>query len=133
MKMYGSSYSSKERGHRMALSLSKSRFCSAYQCPRMLWLKKYKPEEFDDGVMNQTVLNTGPAVGDLAMGLFGPFVEVSYGNLKEMIRDTDRLLGEDTPIIAEASFSIDGNFCIVDIVKNHGKKRVEIYEVKSST
>ena len=117
----------------MSLYLSKSRFCSAVQCPKMLWMKQYKAEEFDDGVMNQNVLNTGSAVGDLAMGLFGPFVEVPFGDLKEMISETNLLLKEGTPIIAEASFSIDGNFCSVDILKNHGNKRVEIYEVKSST
>ena len=50
------------------LYLSKSRFCSAYQCPKMLWLKQYKPEEFNDGVMDQNVLNTGSAVGDLQWG-----------------------------------------------------------------
>lgn len=117
----------------MSLYLSKSRFCTAIQCPKMLWLKQYKPEEFDDGVMNQNVLNTGSAVGDLAMGLFGPFVEVPFGDLKDMLRETDQLIEAGTPIIAEASFSADGNFCSVDILKNLGDKRVEIYEVKSST
>lgn len=78
-------------------------------------------------------MNTGSAVGDLAMGLFGPFVEVPLGDLKDMIRETERLLDVGTPIIAEASFSVDGNFCSVDILKNLGNKQVEIYEVKSST
>lgn len=117
----------------MPLYLSKSRFCSAYQCPKMLWLKQNKPEEFSDDVMDQNVLNTGSAVGDLAMGLFGPFVEVPLGDLKDMLRETERLLDVGTPIIAEASFSVDGNFCSVDILKNLGNKQVEIYEVKSST
>ena len=35
--------------------------------------------------MNQTVLETGSEVGDLAMGLFGHYVEVPYGDLGEMI------------------------------------------------
>lgn len=117
----------------MSLYLSKSRFCSAYQCPKMLWLKQNKPEEFDDGVMDQNVLNTGSAVGDLAMGLFGPFVEVPFGDLMDMILETDRLIEASTPIITEASFSVDSNFCSVDILKNLGDRRVEIYEVKSST
>ena len=117
----------------MSLYLSKSRFCSAVQCPKMLWLKQNKPEEFSDDVMDQNVLNTGSAVGDLAMGLFGPFVEVPLGDLKDMLRETERLLDVGTPIIAEASFSVDGNFCSVDILKNLGNKQVEIYEVKSST
>ena len=103
------------------LYLSKSRFCSAIQCPKMLWLKQYKPEEFDDGVMNQNVLNTGSAVGDLAMGLFGPFIEVPFGDLKDMLRETDQLIEAGMPIIAEASFSVDGNFCSVDMLKNLGK------------
>ena len=117
----------------MSLYLSKSRFCSAIQCPKMLWLRQYKPEEFDDGVMDQNVLNTGLAVGDLAMGLLGPFIEVPFGDLKDMFLETDRLIEMGTSIIAEASFSVDGNFCSVDILKNLGNKQVEIYEVKSST
>lgn len=54
----------------MSFNLSKSKYCSALQCPKILWLKKYKPEIFDDSVMNQSVLETGNEVGDLAMGLF---------------------------------------------------------------
>ena len=61
----------------MALNLSKSKYCSAVQCPKMLWLKKNKPEVYDDSVMNQSILETGNEVGDLAMGLFGAFFK--YG------------------------------------------------------
>ncbi len=50
-----------------------------------------------------------------------------------MIRKTQALLDTGTPIIAEASFSYEGLFCSVDILKNLGERRVEIYEVKSST
>ena len=110
----------------MALNLSKSKYCSAVQCPKMLWLKKNKPEVYDDSVMNQSILETGNEVGDLAMGLFGAFTEVPYGDLGEMI-----LAGE--PIIAEGSFSYNRLFCSVDILKNLGSNCVEIYEVKSST
>ena len=117
----------------MSLYLSKSRFCSAIQCPKMLWLKQNKLEEFDEGVINQNVLDNGSMVGDLAMGLFGPYVEVPFGDLKGMIKETERLLDENTPIICEASFSVSGYFCSVDILKNFGDKRVELYEVKSST
>ena len=106
----------------MSLYLSKSRFCSAIQCSKMLWLKQNKPEEFDEGVVNQNVLDNGSMVGDLAMGLFGPYVEVPFGNLKGMIKETERMLDENTPIICEASFSVSGNFCSVDILKNFGDK-----------
>ena len=115
------------------LHLSKSRYCSAVQCPKMLWLKKNMPEVFDDSVVNQAVLDRGNDVGDLAMGLFGDYVEVPYGDLSGMIAKTEELIEAGTPIIAEASFSYDGLFCSVDILKNLGDRRVELIEVKSST
>ncbi len=93
------------------LHLSKSRFCSAIQCPKMLWLKQNKPEKFDDSVMNETVLKTGNEVGDFAMGLFGPFVEVPFGDLAEMVCKTKDLIKAGEHIIAEASFADGENFC----------------------
>ena len=117
----------------MPFALSKSRYCNAVQCPKMLWLKTYMPEEFDDSCMNEAVLQTGNEVGDLAMGIFGEYTEVPFGDLKEMIRITEELILQKTPVICEASFSFDGLFCSVDILRNLGRNRVELYEVKSST
>ena len=117
----------------MSTNISKSLYCNGVQCPKMLWLKKHRPELFDDSVMNQAVLDTGSEVGDLAMGLFGDYTEVPYGDLTDMIRITENLLAAGTKIIAEASFSCDGLFCSVDILKNFGGGIVELYEVKSST
>lgn len=117
----------------MSIYLSKSKYCSALQCPKMLWLNKNRPEAFDSSVMNESVLETGNEVGDLAMGLFGDFTEVPFGNLSDMIARTQELIDAGTRIIAEASFSYDGLFCSVDILKNLGDRNVEIYEVKSST
>ena len=76
------------------MNLSKSKYCSAVQCPKMLWLKTNKPEEFDESVMNQNVLTTGNMVGDLAMSLLGDFVEVTTItdgklDLKAMIKKTE--------------------------------------------
>lgn len=117
----------------MALNLSKSKYCSAVQCPKMIWLKKNKPEVFDDSVMNQSILETGNEVGDLAMGLFGAYTEVPFGDLGDMIKKTKELIAADTDVIAEGSFSYNRLFCSVDILKNLGNGCVEIYEVKSST
>lgn len=117
----------------MSLYLSKSKYCNAVQCPKMLWLHKNKPEEFDNSVLNQSVLENGNQVGDLAMGLFGDFTEVPFGDLSEMLNDTRKLIDEGIPVVTEASFSLDGLFCSVDILKNKGNNHIEIYEVKSST
>ncbi len=43
----------------MTYNLSKSRYCSGVQCPKMLWLKKNMPEEFDNSVINDAVMATG--------------------------------------------------------------------------
>ena len=67
----------------MPFTLSKTRYCNAVQCPKMLWLRQNMPEAFDDSVMNEAVLNTGSEVGDLAMGLFGEYTEVPYGDLAD--------------------------------------------------
>ncbi|MBQ6545002.1 MAG: DUF2779 domain-containing protein [Lachnospiraceae bacterium] len=117
----------------MPLFLSKSQFCSAVQCPKMLWLRKRCPELFDNSVMDEHVLETGSKVGDAAMGLFGPFKEVPFGDLSGMIEETKRLMDAGEVNIAEASFSCNGLFCSVDIMRNLGAGSVEIYEVKSST
>lgn len=117
----------------MSDNLSKTLYCSGVQCPKMLWLRKHRPELFDESVMNRPVLDTGLAVGDLAMGLFGDFREVPYGELGDMLTVTQQLLDEGVETIAEASFSWDGLFCSVDILRNLGDRHVELYEVKSST
>jgi hypothetical protein len=52
----------------MKYGLSKSRYCSGVQCPKMLWLRENKPEAYDASCMNQSVLDSGLEVGDLAMG-----------------------------------------------------------------
>ena len=115
------------------LHLSKSRFCSAVQCPKMLWLKQYKPEEFDNSVMNESVLNTGIEVGKKARELFGNYTEIPFGDLSVMVSMTNDALYRGDHIIAEASFADGENFCSVDILVNNGNGKVEIYEVKSST
>lgn len=117
----------------VSTALSKSLYCLGVQCPKMLWLKKHKPDLFDDSTMNQAVLETGSEVGDLAMGLFGPFTEVKKDDESKMIFETERLIAAGEKIIAEASFAYDGLFCSVDILKNLGDKKFELYEVKSST
>lgn len=112
---------------------SKSRYCSGVQCPKMLWLKKNMPDEFNKAVMNEDVLATGNEVGDLAMGLFGEYTEVPFAeDLGAMIDATSRLIADGVKTICEASFTYNGCFCSVDILKNLGGNNIELYEVKSS-
>jgi hypothetical protein len=119
-------------------NLSKSKYTRFCQCEKSLWLQVNKPEEavIDDATMAR--FEKGNAVGDLAMALLGPFIEVTTKrkdgtlDLMAMIDKTKECIGNGTENIAEASFSHDGNYCAVDILhKTNGG--YAIYEVKSTT
>ena len=114
------------------MNLSKSKYCKAVQCEKMLWLDKYK-REVKEEIDNESVLENGTNVGELAKKLFGKYIDIEFNNdLNKMIDDTKRALENDTVIITEASFVYNNNFCSVDILKKDGNK-YEMYEVKSST
>ena len=119
------------------LYLSKSKYCGLWQCPKIAWLRKYKPEELviDGSVLAR--METGNQVGDLAMGLFGEYLEVTAYNgerldLSKMIRDTQNAMQQGVSVICEASFDYNGLYCAVDILKKENDGWA-IYEVKSST
>ena len=118
--------------------LSKSRYTAYCQCPKMLWLKIYKPELIAVDPALQARFERGNEVGELAKTLFGPFVDVtSYTedgslDLGAMLEKTKEEIGKGTETICEASFSHDLNYCAVDILRKKGNGWA-IYEVKSST
>ena len=91
--------------------LSKSRYTLFSQCPKALWLRVYKPEEAEVDDALQARFEKGNEVGDLAMQLFGPFVEVTTKNedgslnLAAMIEKTKQEMEAGTEVICEASFS----------------------------
>ncbi len=119
------------------VSLSKSKYCGLWQCPKMAWLRKYMPEV---AVIDERVLarmEAGNEVGDLAMRLFGDYVEVTTCrdgklDLSAMIEKTAAEMEKGTENICEASFSYNGLYCAVDILRKDGDGWA-IYEVKSST
>ena len=112
--------------------LTKSKYCKGVQCPKILWLDKYKPIISEDE-KDESVFEEGRKVGELAKGLFGDYIDVLYNeNLAVMVENTEILLQKKPNVITEASFSNDNNFCSIDILKNDSDG-VEIYEVKSST
>lgn len=112
--------------------LSKSKYCRAKQCNKMLWMDKNKPEYAED-TARENVLTNGTIVGELARSLFGEYINITYQNeLNKMTEETKMYLSSKPNIITEASFNFENNFCSVDILKND-IDGLEIYEVKSST
>ena len=119
------------------MGLSKSKYTLFCQCPKALWLRAYKPDKATVDPSLEARFEKGNEVGDLAMQLFGPYVDVSTKNgdgldLAEMIKRTRQEMEAGTEIICEASFSIDRNYCAVDILRKTTDGWA-IYEVKSST
>ncbi len=113
--------------------LSKSKYCNGMKCPKILWLDKNMPEQYDQSVDDESRFAIGNEVGDLAMAYFGDYTEVLYtGEFNEMITKTQELLEVETAIITEATFAYDGDLCMVDILRKV-EGGYEIIEVKSST
>ncbi len=117
--------------------LSKSKYCGIWQCPKIAWMRKYKPEELviDDSLTSR--MEAGREVGEFARGLFGSYVDVtSYTDEKldipTMLAKTAEEIANGTEIICEAAFETDGLYCAVDILKK-SEFGWDIYEVKSST
>lgn len=118
--------------------LSKSKYTQGIQCPKILWMQKNMPEQYDSSVMNEEILKTGSEVGDLAMGYYGPFVEVEFDPTDPdryvmAAEQTRELIQNGTKIICEATFSVPGHFCMVDILRIRDDGSFDITEVKSST
>ncbi len=120
------------------MHLSKSKYCYLWRCPKLAWINKYKPEQMEVSESDQRKFDAGNEIGDLAMGLFGDFTEVTaYAedgklDLTAMIQKTEEEMAKGTAVICEASFSYDGLYCAVDLLKKE-EDGYAIYEVKSST
>lgn len=114
------------------IGLSKSKYCKGIQCPKILWMDKNKPEEAED-ILPYTILSNGNRVGELAREYFGEYALVEYDrNVLNMCEATKQYLSAGSANIAEASFTIDGLYCAVDILHKNGDGW-DIVEVKSST
>lgn len=118
----------------MQFYYSKSRYVAFCDCRKRLWCEHYKPQEKKE-IDNQSILDNGNLIGDLARNYFGPFVlvESENNNLAEMVKQTSIYLQEGYTNICEASFFYKNNYCACDILHRNEDGSFDIYEVKSTT
>lgn len=126
----------------MKTRLSKSRYTKFCQCPKNLWLSVNEPDLAPVDAALEARFAEGNLIGDLAMGLFGPYVEVTAFkddrlDLETMIARTAELMADPScNVICEASFNVENgdrtDYCAVDILRRKSGGWA-IYEVKSST
>ena len=122
----------------MTRRLSKSRYTQFRLCDKALWLSVFKPEEaiIDDAAKDR--FEAGTEIGEVAKGLLGDYEDMTSrrpdGSLDQtrMIERTADAIARSVENICEAAFSIDGNYCAVDILHKN-EDGYAIYEVKSST
>ncbi len=117
------------------MTLSKSNYTKAIQCPKSLWLHNYKKELLvPDDAATIARQENGKAVGALACELFPHGRKVSYdvSDMKKMASLTKVWVEEGVDTIYEATFIVDDLLVMVDILRVC-EDGVEIFEVKSST
>ncbi len=120
------------------MGITKTDFMRGMQCPKMLWLDAHKSKEKIIPPETQLKLDQGNAFGDAAMGMFGPFEEMTVykpgttiPNKTAMLEKTKEHLANGTEVICEAAFSYYNNYCAVDILRKT-ESGYDFYEVKNA-
>lgn len=119
-------------------TLSKSKYTTACQCLKALWLRANKPEEETKDASLEARFAAGNEIGNLAKSLFGEFVETTTHktngqlDISAMITKTKQLMECECEVICEAAFSCPNHYCAVDILRRTPGGWA-IYEVKSTT
>lgn len=120
------------------MGITKTDFMRGMQCPKMLWLDKHKPKLKVIPPEVQEKLDAGNEFGDLAMGMFGAYEEMTVyrpgthiPDKKAMVQRTAEHLDAGTAVICEAAFMNYNNYCAVDILRKT-ETGYDIYEVKNT-
>ena len=120
------------------MAITKTDFMRGMQCRKMLWLDRHKPGLRVIPPETQARLDAGNDFGDRAMGMFGPYEEMTVyrpgtriPDKQAMIRNTEYALQREVPVICEAAFSNYNNYCAADILKK-AASGYELYEVKNA-
>lgn len=120
------------------MGITKTDFMRGIQCPRMLWLDKHKPFLRIVPPEVQARLDAGNEFGDRAMGLFGPYEEMTVyrkgtriPDKKKMAEKTAEHLKKGTPVICEAAFIYYNHYCAADILRKN-ETGYDLYEVKNA-
>lgn len=123
------------------MAITKTDFMRGMQCRKMLWLDRHKRHLQVIPPEVRARLDAGNEFGDRAMGMFGPYEEMTVylpkylprriPDKQAMIRNTQDALRRGVEVICEAAFSNYNNYCAVDILRKT-ETGYDIYEVKNA-
>ena len=121
------------------MGITKTDFMRGMQCEKMLWLDKHKPGLKVIPPEVQERLDAGNDFGDRAMGMFGPYEEMTVylpgkkiPDKRAMADKTQEHLSRGTPVICEAAFINYNNYCAADILRKT-ETGYDLYEVKNTS
>ena len=120
------------------MGITKTDFMRGMQCRKMLWLDKHRPGLRVIPPEIQARLDAGNDFGDRAMGMFGPYEEMTIyrpgtriPDKKKMAEKTRQHLQAGTAVICEAAFLNYNNYCAADILRKT-ETGYDFYEVKNA-
>lgn len=117
----------------MTQLLSKTKYITGLQCPRLIWIQINEPEKIPEiDSVTQHVFDQGHLVGELAKKLFPEGIDVPQDNFMGNIDMTKELLKERKALF-EAGIRAGELYSRVDILSPAGEEGWDIVEVKSST
>jgi len=113
--------------------LSKSKYLSGLQCPKLLWTQINEPESIPElDTVTQYIFDQGHLVGEYAKQLFPGGIDIPQDDFMENIATTKELLAERKPLF-EAGILSGKIYSRVDILNPVNEDKWDIIEVKSST
>lgn len=113
--------------------LSKSKYLSGLQCPKLLWAQTNQPESLPAvDAVTQHVFDQGHLVGEYAKQLFPDGIDIAQDGFMENITATRSLLAERRPLF-EAGILCGSIYSRVDILNPVGDDEWDIIEIKSGT
>lgn len=113
--------------------LSKTKYITGLQCPRLIWTQFHEPEKIPEtDPVTQHIFDQGHLVGELAKKLFPGGIDISTEDFMGNISNTIDLLKNRKPLF-EAGILTGNLYSRVDILCPTGEEEWDIVEVKSST
>lgn len=117
----------------MAQLLTKTKYLTGLQCPKLLWIEVNAPERLPPvDVATQHIFDQGNLVGELSKKLFPEGLNVPNNGFMENIRETMKFLRKREPLF-EAGILAGRIYSRIDILKPASNNQWDIIEVKSST
>jgi hypothetical protein len=113
--------------------LSKSKYVTGLQCPKLLWVQVHEPKRIPEtDALTQYMFDQGHLVGEYAKKLFPDGTDIPHDDFMGNIATTRKLLAERRPLF-EAGILAGAIYSRLDILNPLGEDEWEIIEIKSGT